>query len=422
MITAYYFPPTGGAGVQRIVKLIKYLGRKNWRFTVVTADENSRFQPRDPSLLEELPNTVKIMRLPAQLPGGKSGLFKLPFFKDASYIKRWFGALFAIPDVRRSWIAPAKETILKELKQKRYDCVLVSAPPYSLALLAAQLQPQLNCPLILDLRDPWSLHPYKIHPTRWHKQKNREIELKSIGTVRYGVSAYALLLNFYRQNVPDFKMENWRFIPNGFDEEDFVPSDPPPLEKNCLHIGYSGTIHSAVNNPELLFKIIARINRHPENVTKKIVFHHVGKSLINLEKAAKKYGIQNSIKLWGYQPHKEALRILKAMDVFLLLHDDQFKDSKYIVAGKVYEYLRLQKPILALVPEQGEAAELIRETDSGIVINSSNTEHIYALLRRWVEKIPDFGFIKIDRFSRESQAQQFMEVFEQAIEDFKKAE
>ncbi len=416
LITAYYFPPTGGAGVQRIVKLIKYLARKGWRFTVVTADENSRFQPLDPSLLEELPDTIKTIRIPAELPGGRSGLFKLPFLKDASYWKRWLGAWFAIPDMRTSWIAPAEEAILKELKETQYNCVMLSVPPYSLALLAAQVQPKINIPIILDLRDPWSLHPYKIQPTHWHKQKNREMELKAIASVRFGVSAYAQLLEFYQENIPDFKNENWQFIPNGFDEEDFTESDPPKLEKNCLHIGYSGTIHSTINNPEILFKIIAHLNTMEKNSSKKIVFHHVGKSLINLKKAAEKYNLPDNIKLWGYQPHREALRILKAMDLFLLLHDDSFENSKYIVAGKVYEYLRLQKPILALVPEQGEAAELIRETDSGIVVSPADLERITVTLQEWMLKIPDFGFKGIQQFSREFQAEQFEDVFKRALQ------
>lgn len=418
LITAYYFPPTGGAGVQRIVKLIKYLARKGWQFTVITADENSRFQPLDPSLLEELPDKLKIIRIPAELPGGRSGLFKLPFLKDASYWKRWLGAWFAIPDMRTGWIGLAEKAILKELKEVRYDCVMISAPPYSLTLLAAQLQTKIKIPVILDLRDPWSLHPYKIHPTRWHKQKNREMELKTIASVRFGVSAYARLLEFYQKNIPDFNNGNWMFIPNGFDEEDFSESDPPKLEKDYLHIGYSGTIHSAVNNPEILFKIIAHLNATGKNSPKKIVFHHVGKSLVNLKKSAEKYGMQDNIKLWGYRPHREALRILKAMDLFLLLHDDSFEDSKYIIAGKVYEYLRLQKPILALVPEQGEAADLIRETDSGVVISPADSKHITAVLQDWTVKIPEFRFDGIQQFSREFQADKFEGVFELACADF----
>ena len=418
LISAYYFPPTGGAGVQRIVKLIKYLSRKDWRFTVLTADENSRFQPRDPSLLKELPDTIKIIRLPAQLPGGKSGLFNLPFFKEASYGKRWLGAWFSLPDMRKNWIAPAEAAILEELKQKRYDCVLVSAPPYSLALLAAQLQPKVLCPLILDLRDPWSTHPYKIHPTRWHKQKNKKMEFAVMRSIRFGISAYSKLLDLYEKEISGFQRENWAFIPNGYDEEDFGPFRPPELEEKVFHIGYSGTIHSAINNPAPLFKIMAAIKRQNPIGSKKIVFHHVGKSLINLHKIAEKYKVQEQLQLWGYRPHREALRILRAMDAFLLLHSDRFADSQYIVAGKVYEYLRMQKPILALVPEEGEAAELIRETDSGCVISPTNSEKIAATLKSWATDIPPFRFKDINRFSREFQAEQFLAVFERAISDF----
>jgi len=421
LIVAYYFPPIGGAGVQRIVKLIKYLSREKWQFTVVTADENSRVQPTDESQLLELPDNLKVLRVPSLLPvGGKSRIMKLPVLQQAAYWKRWLAAWLSIPDMRKKWIEPASKVILRELELTTYDCIMLTIPPYSVGLLATELQKKTNVPVILDLRDPWSAHPYKIHPTRWHKQINREMEFGIMKSIHYGISAYAKLLDLYESEIPGFQRKNWKFIPNGFDEQDFVGLKPRQLDSDFLNIGYSGTIHSAINNPQILFKAIAKFNKKAGASGKKIFFHHVGKSQVDLKRIARKFGIDNQIQLWGYRSHREALQILSAMDAFLLLHDDQFEDSKYIVAGKVYEYLRLKKPILGLVPEQGEAAELIRNTDAGVVISPNNQEHIVQTLEQWAVKVPDFDFIDLEKFSREGQAQKFLEVFEHTVSESKR--
>lgn len=407
LIVSYYFPPTGGGGVQRIVKWIKYLSRKEWRFTVITANEKSNLIPLDLSLNTEIPAQTKIISVeninPAQAlksPAGK------PEISKSSYLRRWLSAFFYIPDIRKNWLPRLKPVLINELKNHQYDCVLFTIPPYSLALLAAEMVSITDIPVILDLRDPWSTNPYKIHPTKFHECKDRGLELGAIKKIPNIISAYQNIISFYKENIADFGKKNLALITNGFDEEDFKNIKTQKQDPAYFHIAFSGTLYSHLNNPKPLFAAIAGLKKVSSEKGNRIKFHHIGKPMINLQKLAKKYDLSEQIIQWGYLPHKETLGKLSGMDALCFILDDGCKNAGNTIGGKVYEYLRLKKPILALVPQEGEAARLIRYTDSGKVISPSKSGLIEKTLRDWQENTPGYGFKNIEEFSRERQAEQ----------------
>ncbi|MGD9899870.1 MAG: glycosyltransferase [Calditrichaceae bacterium] len=416
LIVSYYFAPLGGGGVQRILKFIKYLSRYDWSITVVTAGEQMESVPSDHSLLREVPPEVKIIRVLNNLPVIEKRFLKnLPFLKDASYWKRWLSAFYYIPDMRKEWIAPAKNAILNEINQKSYDCILITAPPYSLAILAAELTHEVSLPVILDMRDPWTMNPYKIHPTAFHFKKDYKYEFDSISLVQYGAAAYKSLVDNYQKTIKGFNSAKWVIIPNGFDEDDFEALSPVKLDDGYLNIAFSGTFYSHINNPENLFKAIALVEKkYPEKVSK-IRFHHIGKSMISLSALAKKYGIEANIREWGYLEHKDCLDLLSGMDVCCFILDDKYSKSDMTIGGKVYEYLRLGKPILALVPETGEAADLINQTNSGRVIPPSRISELAQVLAEWTDSIPKFKFNDIDKYSRKNLTDTFHHFLERII-------
>ena len=130
-----------------------------------------------------------------------------------------------------------------------------------------------------------------------------------------------------------------------------------------------------------------------DDIRDKIVFHHIGESVISLQKLASRYQVEKNIKSWGYRSHKECLDILAGMDAFCFILDSKNPNSGNTIGGKVYEYLFLKKPILALVPEKGEAAEIINNTQSGMVIDPYQSATIADQLCRWIK---DKSAMKID--------------------------
>ena len=416
LIVSYYFPPTGGGGVQRITKWIKYLSRSNWRFTVITADEQNLLIPRDESLKTEIPRQTRLVSLkninPAlalKNPAGKPGINK------SSYFMRWLSAFFYLPDMRKNWLAHLKPVLLKELETNHYDCLLFTIPPYSLALLAAEMVKLTNVPVVLDLRDPWSTNPYKIHPTIMHRLVDRRLELRAVAEIPNIISAYRNLLDYYAENINGFNEKNTALIANGFDEDDFIQLQAEEQDGAFFNIAFSGTLYSHLNNPTPLFAAMARLKKKYPDRGSRIRFHHLGKAMIDLKKLARRYSLEEQLLEWGYLSHKKALEKLNGMDALCFILDDAHKNAANTIGGKVYEYLRLKKPILALVPREGEAARLIRYTDSGKVISPSDRAFIAKTLGQWQENPPHYGFKNIEDFNRERQAQQLGRFLEQLI-------
>jgi glycosyltransferase involved in cell wall biosynthesis len=412
LIVTYYFPPTGGGGVQRNAKLIKYLSRKDWKFSVVTSDGHSANIASDESLQADVPSDVEIIPV-SFLNNGKNKF--LSSIKSTFFI-RFISSFLFIPDRHKKWVQAAKKSIIETLAQKSYDLVLISSPPYSLAQMAAELTEELSIPVVLDMRDPWTTNPYKIYPTSWHKKQDQKCERKSIKKIKYGISAYQSLVNFYSTSIAGFDKNNWRTIPNGFDEEDFKNIIPQNLESNKFHIAFSGTFYSHLNNPKFLFQAIAGLGKEERE---KIRFHHIGSSAQNLKKIAARHGLQNNLVEWGYQNHKKCLEILSGMDAFCFILDSTNKNADKTIGGKVYEYLRLGKPILALVPHSGEAADCVNKTESGIVIDPSDTQRVLKLLQTWITSPPKIRTNrKIIGFYRERLAEQYASFFDEIINKF----
>jgi len=167
LIISYYFPPTGGGGVQRWVKLLKYLSKYGWEFCVI-ANEYSHSTPKDESLLSDVSDKTQIIRT-EKCSTAESIQSKSPFLNQSGYWQRWASAFFRITDSRISWNKIARKYLKKELKRNKYDAIIFTSPPYSLAFLAAEIKQEVKCPVFLDLRDPWTINPYKIYPTKIHR-------------------------------------------------------------------------------------------------------------------------------------------------------------------------------------------------------------------------------------------------------------
>jgi glycosyltransferase involved in cell wall biosynthesis len=410
LIVSYYFPPTGGGGVQRWLKLIKYLSRLDWCFTVISSSHDT-INPQDSTLLEEIPENTRLIPLPetAAHPVFRS----VPsFLRKSGYWQRWVSAFINITDSRMSWNKKAKNYLLHELQNNKYDTVILTSPPYSLALLAAELTDEVNIPVILDLRDPWTINPYKIYPTAWHLKSDRRREEKAIAKIAAIISAYQSTVDDYNNRIPGFKDKPVLVLPNGYDEADFSGLNQSPQKMSeDFNIGFSGSLYSHLNTPGALFAAIAALKK--ENISVK--FHHIGTSVYNLRTLAEKYDITENITEWGYRTHAACLEILQQMDAFCLLLDDHWPNSRYTVGGKFYEYLRLRKPVLAIVPDEGEAAALIRETDCGIVASAADATEVITAIKKLIDKEIPFAWKNLDKFNRENQAEQLVTFLDQQI-------
>jgi glycosyltransferase involved in cell wall biosynthesis len=407
LIVSYYFPPAGGGGVQRWVKFIKYLSKEEWRFTVIAARPDY-ILPEDKTLLRDIPDQARIIRIAGADPAGR--LEKLN--KEASYWKRWISAFIHITDSRAQWNSTALSVICNELNHNQYDAIIITIPPYSLAGLAAILTLRRREPVVLDMRDPWSINPYKIYPTCLHRVIDQRREFNMIQNINFLISAYHSVIDYYYLHVPGFRQKKSVVIPNGYDEAD-LPEKTMEVKTgtNVFKIAFSGTFYSHLNHPGNFLKAMQHLNR----ASKSIHFYHFGKSAYDLRALAKKYHQNTFFHAMGYLPHSACLQQLMTMDAFLVVLDNRVANADKTIGGKVYEYLALKKPILALVPDKGEAANLIRTTDSGIVCDNSNIKQIVDALQDLVGQRRTFQFKEIEHYKRRHQALQLKRFLEEIV-------
>jgi len=399
LVVTYYFPPSGGGGVQRWAKIIKYLSRLDWKITVITAPIEPGI-PIDKTLLDDIPPQVKIVRS-SMTSETSSILMKLAALIPRGYWQRWISASINITDSRGYWNNHARSLIEKEIDSNEYHALFFSIPPYSIADLAAEYTRLLNIPVFLDMRDPWTINPYKIYPTIFHRYLDRRKEKKIIADIDNIISVYKSIPQEYDRIIPSFSKTNVHIISNGFDEEDFNDFKSVNIQKGSgLNLAFSGTFYSHLNRPDKLFAAIRNLKSEGINVR----FHHIGDSAFDVERVAKKYGIGDQITLWNYQDHKSCLEILNAMDAFCVILDPDNKMSVNTIGGKLYEYLRLRKPILGIVPESGEAANLIQETNSGIVCGNNTPISIAVALKELIDDSRVNRFIGIEKYARKNQA------------------
>ncbi len=416
LIITYYFPPAGGGGVQRWIKLIKYLSPLNWRFTIIAAPVEET-HPQDSSFLAELPADTEIIHTSSPVHQAdwktrwRSQLTK-------SYWLRWLSACYYVTDSRIGWNKAAGVCIKEQLRQSKYDLLIFSLPPYSLALLAADISSTQSVPVCLDLRDPWTINPYKIYPTPLHHLLDRKRERQSISNLSFYISAYQSTIDHFKKSIAQFNPANCLLLPNGYDVEDFtnLPAYTLPFPGD-MHIAFSGSFYSHLNNPDNLFAALSRL----KGQGLQIHFHHLGSSVYDVTKLAQRYNLQDQFHSWGYQNHLECLKILQAMNACVLILDERIKNADKTVGGKLYEYLRLRRPILAIVPAQGEAARIVRETDSGIICAGSRSEAIAQALLEIYKGQKKFTFNNIEQYNRSAQANRLNQFLEQKLAEYQSA-
>ncbi|MFN3412327.1 MAG: glycosyltransferase, partial [Exilispira sp.] len=209
-----------------------------------------------------------------------------------------------------------------------------------------------------------------------------------------------------------FLMGKIKVIYNGFDEDDFKNYKKEYVKSDYLNIAYLGTIYNSKRNPENFFKAISILNEDPE-YKNKIKLAFIGHDSYILKKFIKKYHLNTFVKIIKRIPHQDLFNKLNGYDCFLLIIG-----KVNIISGKIFEYLRLQKPIFALGKKEFEVAQIIKKTDSGVIVDISDINEIVSTLKQFIEMKKKnsfnnkFSFIKeeIDKFDRKYLTEQLVKI------------
>jgi glycosyltransferase involved in cell wall biosynthesis len=420
LIITYYWPPSGGGGVMRWLKMSKYLPELGWK-PVIYTPENPDASVVDESLSDEIHPETEIIRTPIWEPyeifrritGKRKGeKFKAGYISEASSgdwknrLSVFIRGNFLIPDPRKFWIKPSVKFLTKYLEEHPVDLIVSTGPPHSMHLIALGLKKQYDIPWIADFRDPWTDIDFyhKLRLTRWADKTHRKLEMRVLESADHVVTVSPNCAKDLTK-VPGKRVE---VIYNGYDPEDFKDlSTVPVKEFSIAHFG----AFNRDRNPSTLWRVLGILAKENGAFKEKLVIRLIGQTDNSVVQDIVKNGLENNLIQTEHLPHKKGLEELARSQV-LLLPVNVAPNAKGILPGKMYEYMALKRPILAIGPADADFARILDETKAGIAVDISDSEGIKSALENFFTLFKE-GQLHVqststDQFSRKALAKKFI--------------
>lgn len=377
LVLTYYFPPSGGPGVQRVLKFTKYLRSFDWTPVVLTVEEGA-YPARDPSLWQDVPASAEVHRtsswdpyqLYARLTGqsgddavvqgsveGEKGGWK-------TALARWMRANVFLPDARVGWVPLAVWRGRQLLANGDVDAILTTGPPHSTHLAGAALQWMTGTPWVADFRDPWTdINYYQELPhTRWARWLDEALERMVVRRAQAvtTVSPTWRDLLARKTSVRSPEPERFSVVENGFDEAD-IPSTPALPSAEAFELTHVGSLYAS-RNPEPLWRALQRLRAN--EAVPDLRLRLVGTVDSNVWQSLDRHGLSAITEHVPYVPHTEAVTYMRQAGLLILSIED-FPAADGMMTGKIYEYLASGRPVVGVGPPDGDAAALLRKTKGG---------------------------------------------------------
>ncbi|WP_226163193.1 glycosyltransferase family 4 protein [Hymenobacter terricola] len=418
LVITYYWPPSGGAGVQRCLKFVKHLGHFNVEPTVITVDAAQATYPvLDESLLADVPANVRVIRTATSEPfesykkltgravpyGGFANEGKPGLMQKALRFVR--GNLF-IPDPRRGWNRHALAAVEKLLATgETFDAVLTSSPPHSTQLIGLELKKRHGIRWLADMRDPWTdIYYYKdLHHTPLAAWLDARYERQVLTQADAVLVTSPETKRLFQAKLPALPSAKFHVLPNGYDESDFCKPSQPPT--SCLRITHTGTITELYRIGQLLTALATCAAAHPDVP---VQLRFVGQVSAQLRGQIERAGLLPITEFIAFVPHDKSVEYLLSASVLLMAIPDVPRNFG-ILPGKVFEYLAANKPILCVGPTGSDADNLLQECGAGQALPYQDAalmlETLEALVAQWrINPNLDLPALSHTRYSRRALA------------------
>tara|TARA_R110002167_G_scaffold122547_2_gene301086 strand:- start:2189 stop:3433 length:1245 start_codon:yes stop_codon:yes gene_type:complete len=400
---AYHYPPIlGSSGVHRTLAFTRFLAENGWDVTVLTASLKA-YERWSEEQLQFIPDNVEVIRA-----------FARNTAKDLSWRGKYL-AWMALPDNWQSWIVGGVISGLWSILKNKPNVLVSTYPIASAHFIAYILHKLTGIPWIADFRDPMAQADYPTDPVkkRWFEW----IEKKIIKHCEYAFVTAPGAKTFYEQKYPQCGEDFWQIIPNGFDETLFADlhSSPyvevkNPQPKIILH---SGVIYPSERDPTDFFNALAELQNEGSISSKDIVIRLRATGHDDLfRKQLAVLKIDPLVQLEPTVPYRQALQEMFDVDGLLLL---QAANCNYQIPAKAYEYIRIQKPVLALTPNEGDTGQLLLQAGNTVIAPLDNKEKIKVALMEYIDILAnpvntEITDQQLHTFSRQFQALKFEEL------------
>jgi glycosyltransferase involved in cell wall biosynthesis len=426
LIITYYWPPAGGPGVQRWLKFVKYLRDYDIEPVVYTV-ANPQYPIVDHTLEKDLPNNLEVLRFPIWEPNNLFAFFKKPranqsagflnpnpgfFGKIAQYIR----ANFFIPDARKYWIQPSVRFLKTHLKEDQIDLIISTGPPHSVHLIGLALKRDLQLPWIADFRDPWTGIDYfdQLPLTASSLAKHHMLEKEVLDEA----DAVLVVGNTMKENFEALS-KNVHVLSNGYDTEAIDANTSPAHLDTTFSITHVGAMNSD-RNPNILWQVLADLCLENSDFEKDFELKLIGHIAPQVQESISKSGLQN-VRYLGYLNHQDIHRYQETSQV-LLLSVNQVSSAKGIVTGKVFEYLKARRPILAIGPVDGDLAAILKETKAGEIVDFTDAKKLKEILlnlyRNFKEGKVSLESTHIEQYHRKHLTEELSKIIKKTIDTY----
>jgi len=401
LIIAFDFPPSSAAAVQRTLKLVEYLPEFGWQSVVLTAKTCAYERTENSQLIS--PYLEKHLYRTTALDVKKHLSIKGKHFSWMMALDRW-----------STWIPTAIFKGQKLLKEYDFDAIFSTSPIPSSHIIANVLAKKSGIPWIADYRDPMLYMYYPTGKLEGFLQKwvDRLVSRHSSAMVFATSSA----MDLYKSRVNEVDDPLLLTIENGYDEGNFEKlanielCDDSIFSKSKFSLYYSGSLYQEGRDPVPLFQAIAELVVIGKISTDnfELIFQGSGdgerfwKTLIRL-------GLNDIIHFKEPVPYLESLANMSNADGLLLIQDAVFNLQ---VPGKLYEYIRAQKPILVMTPQASATSGVAHQTPYALIAYGKY-EIIDKLKKIFKKNAVDGNGFKYARFSRYEKSKEFAKLFNQ---------
>lgn len=392
LLISYYFPPCGGAAVQRWLRFIDALDKRGVQVTVITTKDGD-YPYRDESLVTKLPKGIKVLR---SKPLGFSSIWRMFGNKELPYgslktsqtdsiLKRiayWIRLNLVVPDMRLGWNNSAYHLAEQELITNNYDMVITTGPPHSTHLIGMKLKDRFGVRWCTDFRDPWSeIYYLKLSPpSQVTMMLHRYLEKKVISKADVNYIVSSGIAN----TLPAGKKV---ILYNGYNPQDFAGKEY--CSTDTFRIKYVGQL-TAGQNPAPLFTALEQLQ---------------DKTSIELSFIGTRVVPPSSFKLKQvpFTKHDSAIDEMVNAELLVLIIN-YYPGNEGMLTTKLFEYIASRTPILCIAEPGGEAESIISQSDSGLTCNDANqfAEYISLLYQLWQQGKPlrcsgDVSFFDVNR-------------------------
>ena len=407
LLVSFYFPPAGGGGVQRPLKLAQYLPAMGIE-THVLAPDDPRWLHRDDGL--RMPSQAWVHRAryvgvsggkPSEVLAGTQGLERVAT-RARLQLRR-----LVVPDENATWAVTAIPAGIRLVRQHDIDVVVSTSPPPSTHLIAAAIARATGARWVADLRDSLLTHAHR-------RADSTATRLKSSMHTRVArlVASRADAITCVSEAISEETRSlgprgRVVTIANGCDFDDVAGLERRPSER--FRITHTGSFFGR-RDPRPFLQALSDSGLD-------VVARFLGDFREADREWAEALGLGDRLELLPYAPRAESLALQRDSEALLLLIPEAGGRGRGVLSGKVFEYVAVGRPILAAVPPDGAAAELIRDTGAGVVAPPDDPDAIGAALgelhARWrvdglrdVELSPEWR----DRLSRRTRVEEMAAV------------